>query len=460
MSLHPLVARIDWSSEGPRAVSLLRDLIRFDTTNPPGNEAACAEYLAGFLRFTGLEPEVLQSGPGRGNVIARLKGTGAKPPLLLCAHLDVVPAEPSRWTHPPFAAEIHDGYLYGRGAVDMKNMAAMSAMTLALLARLGVKPQRDIIFAGVADEEVGCDYGSAWLVEHHPEKVRAEYALGEIGAFTLHTNGRTFYPIQTAEKGICWIRARVRGKTGHGSIPIAENATVRLAEMVARVGRERLPLHISAPVRRFVEALAAGNPLPARGILPLLLRSATANMVIDKVLPDRATANVFNAILRNTVTPTVLRAGTKTNVIPGTAEAELDGRIALGSSASELLAELRALAGPDVEFEVIKEAPPTETTPDSEAFRLLSDVVRDHDPEGIPIPYVIPGFTDAKSWSRLGTKCYGFSPVRFDPAHNVKFSELYHGDDERIPVEGFEFGLRMLFDAVCRIAGAPNLPST
>jgi acetylornithine deacetylase/succinyl-diaminopimelate desuccinylase-like protein len=164
---------------------------------------------------------------------------------------------------------------------------------------------------------------------------------------------------------------------------------------------------------------------------------------------------VFNALLRNTVSPTVLRAGSKTNVIPGMAEVELDGRIALGSSASELLAELRALSGPDMEFEVIKEAPPTETSPDTEVFRQLGETVRDHDPDGVPIPYVIPGFTDAKSWSKLGTRCYGFSPVRFDPTHNIKFSELYHGDDERIPVDGFQFGLRMLFDAVCRISGAP-----
>lgn len=454
MPLHPLMTRVDWATEGPRAVSLLRDLIRFDTTNPPGNEAACAEYLAGFLRFTGLEPEVLSSGPGRGNVVARLAGTGKKPPLLLCAHLDVVPADAARWTHPPFGAEIHGGYLYGRGAIDMKNMAAMSAMVLALLARLEVKPDRDIIFAGVADEEVGCDHGSAWLVERHPEKVRAEYALGEIGAFTLHLNGRTFYPIQTAEKGICWIRARVRGKPGHGSIPLPENATVRLAEAVARIGRERLPMHVSDAVRRFVSALAAGNPVPARQILPLLLQKATSNAILDRVMPDRASANVFNALLRNTVSPTVLRAGNKTNVIPGEATAELDGRVALGSSVSELLAELRAVAGPDIEFEVIREAPPTETSPDTEGFATLANVVRDHDPQGIPIPYVIPGFTDAKSWSKLGTKCYGFSPVRFDPTHNIKFSELYHGDDERIPVDGFEFGLRMLFDAVCRLAGA------
>lgn len=453
MSTHPLVSQIDWTTEGPKALELLRDLIRFDTTNPPGNEAACAAFLAERLREAGLEPELLSPGPGRGNVVVRLRGSGAKAPLLLGAHLDVVPADPERWSHPPFGAEIHGGYLFGRGAIDMKNMAAMSAVTLMLLARAGAKPERDVIFAGVADEEVGCDHGSGWLVDHHADKVRAEYALGELGGFTLHLNGRTFYPIQVAEKGICWIRARVRGKPGHGSIPTAENATVRLAEAVARVGRGRMPMHLSEPVRRFVSALAAHQPVPIRQILPLLLNRTTSNTILDKVMPDRASANVFSALLRNTVSPTVLRAGSKTNVIPGVAEVELDGRVALGSSASELLAELRALSGPDMEFEVIKEAPPTETSPDTEVFRMLGDTVRDHDPDGVPIPYVIPGFTDAKSWSKLGTRCYGFSPVRFDPAHNVKFSELYHGDDERIPVDGFQFGLRMLFDGVCRIAG-------
>ena len=454
MALHPLVGKMDWATLGPESVELLRALLRYDTTNPPGEEEACARFLAEKLSAAGLAPQVLMAAPGRANVVCRLKGKGTKPPLLLGAHLDVVPADAARWSHPPFAAEVHDGYIYGRGAIDMKNMAAMSVTVMCALAQLGCTLERDVIFAGVADEELGCDHGSRFLVEQHPELVQAEYALGELGGFTLYLNGRTLYPIQVAEKGLCWVRVRMRGKPGHGSIPTPENTTVRLAEAVARVGRTRLPMHGSEAVRRFVMAMAETQGMPARQILPLLLKRRVSDVVIDRVLPDRQGANVFNALLRNTANPTVLRAGTKTNVVPGYAEAEFDGRIAIGSSVEEFLAELRAVLGPEAEIEVLQSAPPTETSPDTEVFRTLARVVADHDPGAVAIPYVIPGFTDAKWWSKLGIKCYGFSPVRFDPRHDVKFSELFHGDDERIPVDGYQFGLRMLFDAVARIAGA------
>jgi acetylornithine deacetylase/succinyl-diaminopimelate desuccinylase-like protein len=454
MALHPLVSKMDWATLAPESLELFRTLLRFDTTNPPGLEEACARHLASVLEGAGLAPQVLVAAPGRANVVCRLKGKGTRPPLLLGAHLDVVPADPARWSHPPFAAEIHDGYVYGRGAIDMKNMAAMSVSVMCALARSGCTLERDLIFAGVADEEVGCDHGSRFLVEQHPELVRAEYALGELGGFTLYLNGRTLYPIQVAEKGLCWVRVRMRGKPGHGSIPTPENTTVRLAEAVARVGRTRLPMHGSEAVRRFIHAMAATQPTPARQILPLLLKKRVSEVVLDRVMPDRQGANVFNALLRNTANPTVLRAGTKTNVVPGVAEAELDGRIAIGSSVEEFLSELRAVLGPDAEIEVLQSAPPTETTPDTEVFRTLSQVVADHDPGSVAIPYVIPGFTDAKWWSTLGIKCYGFSPVRFDPRHDVKFSELFHGDDERVPVDGYHFGVKMLFDAVARITGA------
>ncbi len=448
--MHARLTELDWGHWGHEALELLRTLLRCDTTNPPGDEEKCAQSLAEFLRDGGVEPEVLVSAPGRANVVARVKGDGSLPPLLLAAHIDVVPAEPARWKHPPFAAEIHDGYLYGRGAIDMKNMAAMSAVVVRLLREIGGPLRRDVIFAAVADEEVGCHLGSRWLVDHHPDKVRAEYALGEIGGYSLYLNGRTLYPIQVAEKGVLWLKAKVEGTPGHGSMPRDDNPVTRLSEALAKIGRARLPAHVGEPVRRFVREMAANQPFPARHVLPLVLDERVGAFVIDKLLPDPSTRRVFHALLRNTVSPTVVRAGNKTNVIPATAEAELDGRIALGSSDSELLAELRAVAGPDVKFEVIDRQAPVSTSPDTELFALLSRVVADHDPGAVAIPFVIPGFTDARSWSRLGTRCYGFSPVRFDPRHDVKFADLYHGDDERIPVEGFQFGLRMLADAVFR----------
>jgi acetylornithine deacetylase/succinyl-diaminopimelate desuccinylase-like protein len=448
--MHPVMAGIDWAARGDEAVELLRSLLRFDTTNPPGDELACAEYLAELFRGAGLEPKVLCSEGKRANVITRVRGNGSKPPILLNAHLDVVPAERSRWSQDPFAADIHEGYIYGRGAVDMKNMAAMSAMVLKLLAESGVPLDRDVIFAGVADEETGCDKGSSWLVDHHPDEVRAEYGLGEIGAFSMYMNGRTIYPIQVAEKGRCWVRASVEGQPGHASIPRDDNAVVTLAERVARLGRTRLPMHVAPILRRAIDAMARSQPLPARAVLPLVLNERFSSLVTDRLIPDASVGRVFSALVRNTATPTVLRAGSKTNVIPSTAVAEIDGRIAVGSTEAQFLDELRALVGPGVQLDVITSAPPYETTPDTPLFETLAQVVIEHDPGAHVVPYCIPGFTDAQSWGKLGTKCYGFSPVKFDPTHDIKFADLYHGDDERIPVGGFKFGLRMLADAVLR----------
>jgi acetylornithine deacetylase/succinyl-diaminopimelate desuccinylase-like protein len=448
--MHPALGEVDWDKEGQEAVELLRALLRFDTTNPPGDEAGCVELLAERLRADGVEPAVLVSAPGRANLVARLRGDGSAPPLLLNGHVDVVAAEADRWRHPPFAGEVHDGAVWGRGAVDMKHMVAMSARVVGLMARLGAPLRRDLVLAAVADEEAGCAAGSAWLVDHHPDKVRAQYALGEVGGATIYLGGRPFYPVQVAEKGICWLRATASGATGHGSIPRDDNAVVRLAEFLARVGRHRLPLHPSPEVRRFVEALAAVQGRAGRAVLPLLLRPRLSGAVLGRAVRDPGAARTLDAVLRNTVTPTVVHAGHKTNVIPGRAEAELDGRIAVGSSEAELLAELRALAGPGIELElVLPSLPPTVSPADTELFAILAGVVAEHHPGAVAVPSVIPGFTDAKYWSRLGTACYGFTPVRLEPADG-DFPAMFHGDDERVPVAGLQAGLRMLADAVAR----------
>jgi acetylornithine deacetylase/succinyl-diaminopimelate desuccinylase-like protein len=458
--MHSRLERVEWDREGADAVDLLRALLRFDTTNPPGAEADCIAYLAEYLRSAGLEPEVLESGPGRANLVVRLSAgpDAAGGPLLLHGHVDVVSAEADRWRHPPFGGEVHDGQVWGRGAVDMKNMVAMSAAVLALLARLGLPLRRDLIFAAVADEETGCAKGSRWLVENHPDKVRAEYALGEGGGFTLHAGGRPVYPVQVAEKGACWLRVTARGATGHGSIPRSDNAVVRLAAFLDRVGRRRLPVQASPEVTRFVTELAAAQPRPARDVLPLLLKPAWSGLVLDRLIRDRSAARSLDAVLRDTATPTVLRAGGKTNVIPGRAEAELDGRIAVGSSEQQLLAELRRLAGRWIDVEVLDTSyPPTVASPDTELFRILTDVVTDHHPGAVAVPSVTPGFTDAKFWSRLGTSCYGFAPVRLEPG-DAAYVDLFHGDDERVPVAGFTAGLRMLADAVARFCGPAASP--
>jgi acetylornithine deacetylase/succinyl-diaminopimelate desuccinylase-like protein len=449
--MHPALEQVDWEQEGKAVVELLRALVRFDTTNPPGNEAECVRFLADTLRGVGVEPEVLAAAPGRANLVARLPGgDGAQAPLLLNGHVDVVAAEAGRWRHPPFAGEVHDGAIWGRGAVDMKQMVAMSVATVGLLARLGLPLRRDLQLAAVADEEAGCALGSAWLVDHHPDKVRAGHALGEVGGATFYLGGRPFYPVQVAEKGIAWLRASVTGATGHGSIPRDDNAVVRLSEFLARVGRRRLPVHASHEVRRMFEALAGLQGRVGRAALPLLLHPRWSSVVLRRGVRDPGLARLLSALLRNTASPTVVHAGSQVNVIPGRAEAELDGRIAVGSSEAELLAELRALAGPGIELELLAPSrPPTVTPPGDELFDVLAGVVAEHHLGSVTVPTVTPGFTDAKFWSRLGTACYGFAPVRLEPGDG-DFAAMFHGDDERVPVAGLQAGLRMLVDTVAR----------
>jgi acetylornithine deacetylase/succinyl-diaminopimelate desuccinylase-like protein len=430
-----------------RALELLRGLLRIDTTNPPGRERAAAEFLAESLREDGIEPMLLGPEKERTSLVARLKGSGEGSPLLVTAHLDVVPAEPSRWKHPPFGAEIDAGWLYGRGAVDMKNMAAMAAMTMKLLAREKVRLQRDVIFAAVADEEAGCDHGSRFLVDQHAEKVKAEFALGEIGGFTLDINGKRLYPIQIAQKGIAWVRARVEGTPGHGSMPREDNPVVRLSAALAKLTPDALPLHPTAPVRRAVRAMAAVQPTLARILFPLILNPVFSRRML-RALPDQGVARALNALLRNTATPTVLAAGNKTNVIPSRAEAEIDGRTLPGQSTDDFVRELSAVLGEGVTLEVLNEMAPVEVSPDTPMYRHLEGALRQMDPQGVPVPYVIPGFTDAGPFSRLGTTYYGFSPVVLPPSPKVSFAELYHGDNERIPVEGFQRGLAALYGAV------------
>jgi acetylornithine deacetylase/succinyl-diaminopimelate desuccinylase-like protein len=455
--MHPALEQVDWDQEGKAVVELLRALVRFDTTNPPGDEAECIAFLADSLRGSGVEPEVLSPAPGRANLVARLPGgDGGAAPLLLNGHVDVVAAEAGRWRHPPFAGEVHDGAIWGRGTVDMKHMVAMSVATVALLARLGLPLRRDLKLAAVADEEAGCAAGSAWLVDHHPDKVRAGHALGEVGGATLYLGGRPFYPVQVAEKGIAWLRATASGATGHGSIPRGDNAVVRLSAFLALVGRRRLPLHPSPELRRFLEALGGVAGRRGRVALPLLLHPRWSNLALRRGVRDPGMARLLSALLRNTASPTVVHAGHKVNVIPGRAEAELDGRIAVGSSEAELLAELRALAGPGIELELLAPSrPPTVSPAGDELFATLAAVVADHHPGAVAVPSVTPGFTDAKFWSALGTACYGFTPIRLEPT-DPDFPTMFHGDDERIPVAGLQAGLRMLADAVARHCCQPG----
>ena len=420
-----------------------------DTTNPPGNERICADFLARELAEVGYRPELLEAEPGRTNLVVRHRGTGARPPLLLTAHLDVVEADPTKWRRPPFSGEEFEGCLWGRGAIDMKNMAAMCTAIMRRLAVTRSVLARDIIFAAVADEEAGCDLGSRFLVEHHRSLVEAEYAIGESGGFSLHLGDTTFYPVQVAEKGFCWVRARITGEPGHGSMPRHDSVVTRLGEALAAIGRTRLPVHPTSYVADFLDALRARQPALIQPLVRLLARPHLLARVA-RLVPGSSISRSFSALLSNTASATVVRAGNKTNVIPGVAEFEIDGRTLPGQTDEDLLRELRAVLGPEVELEIIKSCPPTVTEPvASPLFDIIKRQVEHREPGAVVVPYLIPGFTDAKYFSQMGARWYGFSPVKIEKHAGIRFADMFHGHDERIPVAGLAWGVDVL-DAVVR----------
>jgi acetylornithine deacetylase/succinyl-diaminopimelate desuccinylase-like protein len=437
-------------SLGEDAQEMCQQLLRMDTTNPPGAERQAAEYLGGKLREAGYEPTLLESAPDRANLIARWPGSGDARPLLLTAHLDVVEASPAHWKYPPFSGEVAEGCLWGRGAIDMKHMAAMCAAVMRRLARDRARLSRDVIFAAVADEEAGCEFGSKWLVERHRDLVAAEYAIGESGGFSLHIGKSTFYPVQVAEKGVCWIRARVRGEPGHGSMPRDDNAVIRLAEAVARLKGARLPAHPTQHARDFLDALASRQPELVQPLLRLLTHPWLLPHVL-KMVPDKALARGISALLSNTATPTVLRAGNKINVIPDVAEALIDGRTLPGQTEDDLLRELHSILGPDVELEVIKSAPAVVTEPaESPLFDVIRSEIIQREPDAVVVPYMIPGFTDAKYFTLTGARWYGFCPVKIEPGSSIRFADMFHGHNERIPIAGLHWGAELLHAVVSR----------
>jgi len=419
-------------------VQICQDLLRIDTTNTGDTdtsvgERVAAEYVAEKLAEVGLEPVVHESAPGRTSVVARFPGSdpGADA-LLIHGHLDVVPADASEWSVPPFAGEVKDGYLWGRGAVDMKDFDAMVLAVVRQMRREGRTPPRDLVLAFIADEEAGSTYGARFLVDEHPDLFEGcTEAIGEVGGFSVSVDAqRRVYLIETAQKGIDWLRLHAKGRPGHGSMINDDNAVTALAEAVARVGRHRFPIHLTSTVRAFLEHVSQ--------ILQIELDLDDPEAAIAKLGPI---ATIIGATIRNTANPTRLAAGYKDNVIPGKATATIDCRTLPGQSES-FERELRAIAGPDIELEYIHRQPALETTFDGHLVEAMSAALRAEDPGAIPVPYMLSGGTDAKQFDKLGIRCFGFSPLRL-PA-DLNFGALFHGIDERVPLEGLQFGVRVL----------------
>ncbi|NOZ06183.1 MAG: M20/M25/M40 family metallo-hydrolase [Chloroflexi bacterium] len=440
------MVNFDWTALQNEAVRHLQALIRLETVNPPGNEALAAEYLADILRDEGIEPVILEGSPGRSNLVARLRSADEAAPLLLMGHTDVVPAEADHWTHPPFAAEIADGYIFGRGAVDMKQMVAMELMVMLLLRRMDVPLRRDVIFMASADEEAGGEWGAGWLVDNHPDLIRAEYALNEGGGFAFEVGGTVFYACQTAEKGYARFALRTRGKPGHASVPHNDNAVIHLAAAIQCLGEQTLPVHVTTTLRTMFETIGETQTPEVRAALQTLLDGGGLD---PDSLPIREDLRrTFVAMLHNTATPTMLQSGSRVNVIPSVAEAHVDGRIVPDQTRESFRAELEAVLGDQAEIEFLDYGAPLESGPDSPLFEVIRQVMMETMPGAVLVPYMLTGATDAKHVTRLGTQVYGFSPVLYNP--QVEHFGLAHGHDERIAVDSMGFGTHTLFDVTKR----------
>ena len=460
-----------WAAAHDQLVELLRDLVRIPSINPPdppGAETDAARFIADLLRAEGLEPEIIEPVPGRGTVTARLRGNGTGgDALLLMSHHDVVPANVADgWTHDPFAADVEDGYLWGRGAVDMKAMVAMEVMVVALLARraraAGLDPardpvpglRRDVLFTCTADEEAGGADGAGWLAANRPDTLQAAGALNEAGGVSMDLAGRRFYPIQVAEKGFEVFRITVHGTWGHGSMPRHDNAAVMGAEVVRRLAVPGEP-RVTPVMRRLLDEVAAALPPDAAALARAIgdddpRRSEAAT----RALCDEMYARALRALLRDSISPDMINSGIKYNVIPGEAVIEIDCRTLPGTTTDDMREEVLARLGdlaPQCTVELTHSAPPVEAPASGELYDILAATIRAHDPDGVPVPVMAPFATDAKSTVKLGVPTYGFSPLRLEPGE--RFLERFHGVDERVGIEALRWGLPVLYDVVVRYCG-------
>jgi acetylornithine deacetylase/succinyl-diaminopimelate desuccinylase-like protein len=432
----PATTAHDTTAAQDEVVAIASDLIRIDTTNPgdhsgPGERAA-AEHVAALLSDVGLEPAVFESHPKRTSLIARIPGEDpSRPALLIHCHLDVVAADPADWKVHPFSGEVTGDCVWGRGAVDMKDMDAMVLALVRQRLREGRRPRRDIVLAFLADEEAGGRWGARWLVDSHPELFEGvTEAIGEVGGFSATIGGQRLYPIQAAEKGIAWLRLTAHGTAGHGSMVHRDNAVTEIAGAMARIGRHEWPVRLTPATRVFLDAAAQA--------LGTAVSHDDYAALIAKIGPI---ARMVGATLTNTANPTVLAAGYKVNVVPQTASAQVDGRFLPGHE-DEFFETIDDLLGPGVQREFIHHDIAVQTALDGDLAGAMTAALAAEDPEGRIVPYCLSGGTDAKSFSRLGIRCLGFSPLRL-PA-DLDFFSMFHGVDERVPVEGLRFGVRVL----------------
>ncbi len=438
---------VDWAALGKETTEVLSELIQIDTTNPPGNEYRAIEYLRKKLSREGIASEVLEREPGRSNLIARLRGKRPGKRLLLLSHVDVVPApDPKRWKYPPFSGAIAEGYVWGRGALDMKCMTAIELSVFTLFKRLGVDFAGELIFAATADEEQGSQYGCAWLAQAHPEKLRADWCLTEGGGMPLQIGTKTFYTIESVEKGLWWFKVRVKGSSGHGSLPHADNALAKAAYIINRVSAHKFPKKIAPAVREFI--LRAGEALgPHMHKIARALVDESQEPDLNALPKDSPISpTLLNALVRTTISPTMIRAGVKENVIPDSCEFVLDCRLVPGYTQEQVHKTLLELAGgykDDIEIETIQSHGVSESPIDDPFYKLIEQTITEEIPNVSTIPVMLTGATDSRFVRELGTKAYGFCPLSTTMSLADR-EKLIHNDNERIDIESLELGVRLL----------------
>jgi acetylornithine deacetylase/succinyl-diaminopimelate desuccinylase-like protein len=428
-----------------RPAELLQKLITFDTTNPPGNEVDCIKYIEKLLKQAGIETTILAKDPLRPNLVARLKGQGSAPPLLLYGHVDVVTTANQDWQHPPFEGKIADGFVWGRGALDMKSGIAMMVNAFIRAKVKGINLPGDIVLCIVSDEENLGEYGARFLVEKHAEYFKGiRYALGEFGGFTFYIGGKKFYLIQVAEKQACSIKAEIHGSSGHGAMVMRGGAMAKLAKLLDRLDKNYLPVHITPAVQMMFSTIAKELALPKSFLMRQLLKPRFTDSILNKL---GEAGRSFAPLFHNTANATIVNGGEKVNVIPGEIELTLDARLLPGFGPGDIKNELRALCDEDIVYEVMSYQPGT-GNPDMGLFSTLSEILKEADPEGVPVPIMISACTDARFFAKLGIQTYGFTPMQIP--ENMNFLRLLHGANERIPAASLDFGSEAIFQVLHR----------
>jgi acetylornithine deacetylase/succinyl-diaminopimelate desuccinylase-like protein len=439
----------EWNALGNEATGLLSEYLRINTTNPPGNEIAAARWLAAVLRRNGIEARIFEPAPGKANLYARLQGDGSARPLILLNHMDVVLASPEYWTVDPFSGLVKDGYVWGRGALDMKGEAIAQLMTMLILKRAHVPLKRDIIFLATSDEEIGAGVGAAWIVEHQADLFRdAEFLLNEGGVTRASGLGTVqFYGIGTTEKSPFWLDVTARGTAGHGSRPTPDNPVHRLIRALDRIAEWRTPLTVTPAVERSFRDLATiESDATVRRWLSDIRTALRDSVAIRAITADLT----YNALLRNTISITGLKGSDKTNVIPSVATAAIDVRLLPGQDPAAFLAELTRVVG-DTAVTLRPQGPnwpATESPIETEMFRAITAVAHARHPNALVTTLLLPGFTDSHYFRRLGIASYGLGPFPLTQGD----SRGVHGNDERVSVDALRLGVRFYYDVVARVA--------